>query len=117
MVGLVQRFRSLASTVLLAACSAKETAVSPAEGPLSGGFAVRIRGDDFIGHGPPLVYFGEQPAKGVVIASDRLIRVRSPEAGQVGIVDVNVVFPDGTTQEFPESFTYIGTNQIQLPEH
>ena len=98
--------RSLALLVaLVAACEGGES-VEPARGRTGGGDPVRITGSDFAHHGPPIVYFGARAAKQVVVESDRVITVITPEADGAGVVDVSIRYPDGTAFERPQAFSY-----------
>jgi hypothetical protein len=81
--------------------------VTPQQGARTGGTPIRIEGDDFVGHGPPVAYVGNAAAKAVVVESRWLITARTPEADEgASTVDVRVVFRDGTTIELPEAHTY-----------
>lgn len=85
--------------------------VVPARGARSGGQTIRIEGDDFVGHGPPVVYVGDHAAKAVVVESRWLITATTPaleseEDRGARTLDVRVVFRDGSTVELPEAFTY-----------
>lgn len=98
--------RSLALLVaLLVACQGGES-LEPARGRTGGGDPVHISGSDFARHGPPIVYFGARAAKQVVVESDRVITVITPEAEGPGLVDVAIHYPDGTVFDRPQSFTY-----------
>jgi hypothetical protein len=80
--------------------------VEPARGRVVGGDTVRITGEGFADHGPPIVYFGQRAAKAVVIEGDRLITAITPEADAPGAVDVTIRYPDGTIFERPATFSY-----------
>ncbi|MFO0637483.1 MAG: IPT/TIG domain-containing protein [Nannocystaceae bacterium] len=95
----------LPALLVFAACG-EGPDVSPAAGRVAGGDAVRLVGEDFVGHGPPVVFLGQRAAKGVVIESDRVLRLITPEGEAVGPVDIRVEFFDGTTREFPQAFRY-----------
>lgn len=85
---------------------APASGVSPSAGRGSGGDTIRIAGTGFREHGAPVVYVGQKAAKGVVVESDRLITVMTPEADDPGVVDVSIHFSDGEVMEFPAAFTY-----------
>jgi hypothetical protein len=87
-------------------CGGPHAAVEPARGRVAGGDAVRISGEGFTDHGPPVVYFGSRAAKAVVVESRSLITVLSPTADAAGEVDVSIHFSDGTVDERPRAFTY-----------
>jgi hypothetical protein len=79
------------------------TGITPSSGPTVGGTSVVIDGSEFIG--ASAVLFGGIPATGVVVDSDTEITVTSP-AG-VGVVDITVVTPFGTSPSGPlDRFTY-----------
>jgi hypothetical protein len=79
--------------------------VAPERGRASGGDAVRISGDGFTEHGPPVVYFGPRAAKAVVVESRWLITALAPQADGPGVVDVAIHFADGTVVD-AGAFTY-----------
>ena len=81
-------------------------AVEPARGRIGGGEHLRIRGDDFLDHGPPVVYVGARAAKAVVVESRSLVTVLTPQADAAGTVDVAIHFADGTVVDYPGAFTY-----------
>ena len=83
-----------------------EPSLEPRGGGQAGGTVVRIEGDDFAGHGTLVVYFGNRAAKAIVIESRWLVTLMTPEGDDVGPVDVQMRFADGTTVELPEAFTY-----------
>ncbi|MBX7083989.1 MAG: hypothetical protein K1X88_32575 [Nannocystaceae bacterium] len=93
------------AVLVLVACG-EGPQVSPAQGRVAGGDALRLVGDGFVGHGPPVVFIGPRAAKGVVIESDRVLRFVTPEGEAAGPVDIHVEFLDGTTRDFPQAFTY-----------
>jgi len=98
--------RSIVLVVLFAAgCGAPAPGVEPARGRASGGDPVRISGDGFTEHGPPVVYFGPRAAKAVVVESRWLITVLAPQADAPGDVDVAIHFADGTIVDVGP-FTY-----------
>lgn len=99
----------------LGGCSdPKQLRIVPAIGDPSGGQSVRIQGSDFAIHGPPVVYFGRSAARAVVVESSTLIRVSTPRTDLVGLVDVRVVFRDGTIWTVPEGFSVTPSNGISL---
>ncbi|GEM_PF-6818935 len=92
--------------------------ISPASGRRTGGEPIRIEGRGFSSHGAAVVYLGEEPAKAVVIESDRLMVVRSPESHEVGVVDVTVELDDGTSYTSPAAFTMSADTAIRIgPSH
>jgi hypothetical protein len=97
--------RPCALLLWLFAC-APEPGVTPTAGRGSGGEPLRIVGSGFRSHGAPVVYVGPKAAKGVVVESDELITVLTPEADGPGVVDVSVRFPDGEVVDYPAAFTY-----------
>jgi hypothetical protein len=93
--------------LVLAACSGDATLrVVPNHGRQSGGEAVRIEGEGFVGHGPPVVYVDDRAAKMVVVESSRLITVLTPQTDDPRTVDVVIRFEDGTEHTLPAAFTY-----------
>lgn len=94
----------LLSAVLLGAC-ADPPGVSPARGRASGGEPLRIVGEGFLQHGAPVVYVGAQAAKAIVVESDRLITIVTPECDAAGVVDVSIHFADGEITTFAGAFT------------
>jgi IPT/TIG domain len=97
--------RWLALALIVGGCDRGEH-VEPDRGRIGGGDAVRITGSDFAEHGPPVVYFGQRAAKAVVVESDRVLTVLTPEADAPGIVDVSIRYPDGTAFERTTAFAY-----------
>jgi hypothetical protein len=92
----------------LAAGCAREhpLTLAPARGGQGGGQAVRIEGEGFLGRGPVSVYFGVRAAKAVVIESQWLVTVLTPQSDEPGTVDVTLRFGDGTELELPQAYTY-----------
>ncbi|MCE9563684.1 MAG: IPT/TIG domain-containing protein [Planctomycetes bacterium] len=79
------------------------TSIDPAFGLVSGGTTVTITGTGFTG--ATAVNFGGRPATFTVV-SDTTIIAQSP-AAPVGVVDVTVTIPGGTTATSPaDLFTY-----------
>ena len=115
MYHLLVRSLLLALTATLACAPDPTLRITPDRGPVSGGQAIRIEGDGFVGHGPPVVYVGNAAAKAVVVESRWLITAVTPQS-QPGpqTVDVRLVFRDGTTVEIPRSFTYEAESGIVL---
>lgn len=104
----------LLGAVLIAAC-ADAPGVEPARGRGSGGEPLRIVGEGFLDHGAPVVYVGPQAAKAVVVESDRLITVVTPEADAPGLVDVAIHFADGEIMTFAGAFTYEDRGVVLRP--
>lgn len=101
----VLRWRVPLLWMLVVACG-DPPGVAPAVGRGSGGQSLSITGEGFRRHGSPVVYIGPRAAKAVVVESDRLITITTPEADGPGVVDVAVHFADGESVEFPGAFTY-----------
>jgi hypothetical protein len=92
---------------LFVASCAPAGGVSPLSGSSGGGEPLRISGDGFAAHGAPVVYVCERPARGVVVESDRLIRVLTPPAEAAGACEVRVEFADGVAIT-AGTFVYVG---------
>lgn len=73
-----------------------------------------IVGDDFRGHGSLVVWFGEVPARMVVIESDRLVTLRSPPVDHPGAVEIKLEFADGVVIEVPSGFEYTPDRGIEI---
>ena len=99
------RSHVFALVLSLVGCS-PSPGVSPQSGRGSGGEPLRIVGEGFRSHGAPVVYVGPKAAKAVVVQSDRLITVLTPESDGPGVVDVSVRFSDGEVVSYPAAFTY-----------
>ena len=80
--------------------------VSPDHGRQSGGEAIRVEGNDFVGHGAPVVYLGDRAAKMVVIESRWLVTAITPQTDDPRTVDVLVRFQDGSEFTLLEGFTF-----------
>ena len=102
------------AAVLATSCGDPSLVLNPSEGGKNGGTDVRIEGRGFVGHGPPVVHFGDAPAKAVVIESDRLIRVKAPEVEATGVVDVTITFSDGVAHRLPGAFAYTEQPVLQI---
>ena len=99
------------------ACGSSSPRVVPEKGGQAGGEAVRVEGEGFVGHGPPVVYFGARAAKAIVVESDRLLTVVTPQVDEPGTVDVSAHFLDGTVIEVPGAYTYeAGEGVVLRPE-
>jgi hypothetical protein len=97
----------LALVATLACAPDPTLRVTPNHGPIAGGEPIRIEGDGFVGHGPPVIYVGAAAAKAVVIESRWLITaVAPPSEHGAGTVDVRIAFRDGDIVEIPAAFTY-----------
>jgi hypothetical protein len=108
--------RSVVLAVLvLLACEARAPALEPARGRATGGDPVRISGDGFTSHGPPVVYFGPRAAKAIVVESRWLITVLAPQADAAGDVTVAIHFADGTVVD-AGVFTYDDQGLVLRPE-
>jgi hypothetical protein len=88
--------------------------IDPATGRARGGDTVRLEGRGFLGHGPPVVYFGSQAALAVVIESDRLITVKTPEAEQGAEVEVRLEFPDGDVRTASRAYAFARADVIEI---
>ena len=117
MVGPVPSLRHACAVVLALGlgapgCSAEHTAavaplvLSPPRGTQGGGQAVRIEGDDFVGHGPVSIYFGMQAAKAVVVHSPWLITVLTPQREESGTVPVWLRFGEGKLRRIRDAYTF-----------
>jgi uncharacterized protein YhjY with autotransporter beta-barrel domain len=83
------------------------TAISPSNGPSTGGTNVTLTGTGFIGASG--VKFGATAAASFTVKSDTQITVTSP-AGVAGAVDVTVTTPGGTSSAVVgDRFTYAAT--------
>ncbi len=110
--------RRLFALSALLACGPAEPrldAIRPVQGHSDGGTRVRIEGAGFIGHGPLVVHFGMRSARAVVIESDGLITVVTPEAEAIGDADVRIEFADGTLFERPAGFRYASDDGVLKP--
>jgi hypothetical protein len=97
----------LAGAWLWAGCAAERPlTLAPARGGQAGGQAIRIGGEGFLGRGPLSVYFGVRAAKAVVIESQWLVTVLTPQSEEPGTVDVTLRFGDGTELVLPQAYTY-----------
>ena len=110
------RFLSLLGLTLLCATSAacqqkggplRVDRVEPAQGIVTGGDQVVIRGSGFEpGKTQAEVRFGRQRADQVSISSGDKITLITP-SGDRGPVDVTVMFDDGTQFKIAEGFRYL----------
>lgn len=110
--------RRLLALLVLLACGPAEPrldAIRPAEGDADGGTRIRLEGAGFVGHGPLVVYFGMRSARAVVIESDRLITVITPEGEAIGETSVRVQFADGTVFDRPTGFNYTSKDGVLQP--
>jgi|GEM_PF-1054709 len=79
-------------------------AISPTEGPASGGTVVTISGNKFTG--ATSVLFDTTPGTGLTVLTDTQILITSP-AHPEGVVNVTVTTPEGTSQyTVSDRFTY-----------
>ena len=111
----VARVLLLLSTALLFACT-DVPGVTPLRGRGSGGQTLRIVGAGFLEHGAPVVYVGQRSSKAVIVESDRLITVVTPECDVAGVVDVEIHFADGKVMTYASSFTYEDRGVVLRPE-
>ncbi len=81
-------------TVSVIAIGPQVTTLAPSNGPAVGGTTVTITGVNFAG--ATAVNFGAIPAASFSIDSNTQITATAP-AGSLGIVDVTVTAPDGTS--------------------
>lgn len=92
------------------ACKSKslECQLAQQTGTLKGGNKIAIIGEDFLNHGPVVVYIGQLAAKGVVIHQQDLITVRVPKAtvSESAEVEVRLAFADGSTCVPPQHYRY-----------
>jgi IPT/TIG domain len=92
-------------TYTAASPSPTVTVVSPSSGSAAGGSTVYITGTNFTG--ATTVNFGSNAA-GFIVSSDNLITVPSTPGGTVGLIDVTVVKPSGTSGITPnDHYTYV----------
>ena len=92
---------------LLASCGGGHPlSLAPLRGGQIGGEAIRIEGEGFLGHGPLSVYFGVYAAKAVVIESEWLVTVLTPQSEEPGTVDVTMRFGDGTELVLPQAYSF-----------
>ena len=83
--------------------------ITPSEGLLSGGATVTLTGANFL---PGIeVYFGDTASAQVTYVNAGTLQVQVPSAQTAGPVDVTAVNPDGGSDNLPNSFTYVGTEQ------
>ncbi len=81
------------------------SAISPTNGPLSGGTVVTITGTGL--NGATEVDFGSTPGTSLMPMSDTSVMVTSPAATSAGPVDVTVKTPGGTSStSSADKFTY-----------
>jgi hypothetical protein len=116
--GTLAAVRRLLVLTALLACGPAEPRLDglrPAEGDAAGGTKIRIEGAGFLGRGPLVVYFGMRSARAVVLESDRLITVITPEAEAIGETSVRVRFADGTLFEQPAAFRYTSKDGVLQP--
>ena len=84
--------------LMVAGCDGGGLQVTPDHGPPVGGQPVRITGQGFAERGAALVHFGNQPARGVVVESDQLMTMLTPQLDAIGTFDVRIEFSDGSVQ-------------------
>ena len=70
----------------------------------AGGSTVIVNGRNFRTH--TSVLFGNVPAESIQVVSDTTIKCRIPRH-EAGIVDVTVLFPDGSAEVLPRSFEFL----------
>lgn len=88
----------------MAAAAPQITAISPANGPITGGTWISVSGSDFaVG---AYVYFGSNPAAEVIFRSSSKLDVKTPSSPTSGPVDVKVVNPDGQENIKVAGFRY-----------
>ena len=81
------------------------TSISPTGGYTTGGTSVTITGTGFTG--ATNVSFGQTPASNITVVSDTEITATSPAVNSIGIVDVTITTPGGTsTISTSDHFTY-----------
>jgi hypothetical protein len=84
--------------------------VSPLAGPLAGGTALAVTGTGF--NSATAVMFGTTPAATYLVTSPTHMAVTSP-AGTVGVVDVIVTTPGGTSAtSAADGFTYVAAPAV-----
>jgi subtilisin family serine protease len=81
-------------------------AVAPAQGPVSGGTAVTLSGDQFQSAGSTSVQFGSAACTDVVVVDSGTITCTTP-AHAAGEVEVTVTNPDGQSVVLVDGFRYV----------
>lgn len=111
----MKRWMSLGLFVVLAGCSTETrlTEVAPNAGTYTGGEEVELRGANFPRSGVA-VRFGGKEATGVVMQSDRSIKVNTPAGEKGTAVDVTVVFDDGRAFVLRNGFHFVEQQQRQV---
>ncbi|MFQ5655233.1 MAG: IPT/TIG domain-containing protein, partial [Planctomycetota bacterium] len=84
-------------------------AVTPDQGPVSGGTDVTVTGTSFTG--TTAVYFGPQAAQSFQVVSPTTVLAVTPAAAAAGPVDVTVVTPAGEST-LPGGFLYYDTGNM-----
>ena len=110
----MRRLLVLAGVLLVACGGGQGLRVVPGEVGQGGGVALRIEGDDFVGHGPAAVYVGTQGAKAIVVESRWLITAVSPPTEELGAVDVQISFADGTSMTASQAVTIVEGDGVVL---
>lgn len=80
--------------------------VSPALGERGGGTVVTLTGSALASKAVREVFFGGQAATAVSQKQDGTLQVTTPSRATAGLVDVTVVFSDGSKSTLPAGFRY-----------
>lgn len=87
------------------------TSVTPAAGSVAGGTSVAINGGKFLG--ATAVRFGSTLASSFIVKNDSSIDAVSPAAVSVGVVDITVTTPSGTTTITPaDKYSYVNVPTV-----
>jgi subtilisin family serine protease len=88
------------------------SSVSPSYGVISGGTLLTLEGTEFQTSGSTTVNVGDDACIDVIVVDASTITCRSPAAAGPGIVDVEVVNPDGQSVTLSLAFEYRHTPAI-----
>jgi hypothetical protein len=103
-------------SLVAGACGAgDEFSATPSRGATRGGDTLRIHGQGFASHGPPVVHVGNNHGLAVVVESDRLITLKTP-AADPGTVSIQLQFGDGTAMELADAFEYEDRPNVLLAQ-
>lgn len=80
--------------------------VSPVRGERTGGTVVTLRGPGLTSKSVSDVLFGGQAATGLSQGQDGVVQVTTPSRDKAGLVDVTVVFSDGSKSTLAAGFRY-----------
>jgi len=88
--------------------------ITPSSGFPEGGERVAIFGAG-IQRGAK-VFFGEEPATGVLVLDENRVNCNAPPSEELGLVDVKVQLPDGTEEILEQAYLYRGPLEIHTIE-